>query len=394
MRLIMGLVILFFSVWLGLKIAEDPGLALFTYRDWSIEMPLWFAVLSLFLLLLVVYFVVRFWDKMDLSLYRWRSWVRFRRKNKSHLKTNRGLLELIEGRWRAAESHLLAGIEQSDTPLMNYLAAARAAHAQEAYAKRDEYLQKAHEVATPQTSIVVGLIQAELQLAQGQLEQVLATLYHLRTLAPAHREVLRLTYETYMRLQDWPALLTLLPHLRKSKVISILHYDELEQTIYYHLITEKQQSDLESWQAFWRTVPSKLQKNPRIVYAYVKQIHLYPAAVGEIEELIQRVLKKNWDIDLVHLYGMLLTAQPKKQLATAEKWLKLYPQQPILLLTLGRLCMRCQVWGKARHYLEESLQLEKNPETYAEYGKLLEQIGNATAAIQAYRAGLASVQAE
>ena len=38
------LIILIASVWLGLQIAEDPGLAFFSYKQWSVEMPLWFAV--------------------------------------------------------------------------------------------------------------------------------------------------------------------------------------------------------------------------------------------------------------------------------------------------------------------------------------------------------------
>lgn len=77
----------------------------------------------------------------------------------------------------------------------------------------------------------------------------------------------------------------------------------------------------------------------------------------------------------------------KKQLSRAEQYLKHYPAEPILLLTLGRLCVRCQLWGKARHYFEDSLTLQATPSTYAEYGKLLEQMGDTQAALTAYREG-------
>ena len=58
------------------------------------------------------------------------------------------------------------------------------------------------------------------------------------------------------------------------------------------------------------------------------------------------------------------------------------------LLTLGRICVRCQLWGKARAYFEDSLKLEMHRETLTEYGKLLEYLGDAAMAMQSYRDGL------
>ena len=46
-RLIIYLIILVAAVWLGLKIAEDPGYALFAYQRWTVEMPLWLAALGI-----------------------------------------------------------------------------------------------------------------------------------------------------------------------------------------------------------------------------------------------------------------------------------------------------------------------------------------------------------
>jgi HemY protein len=50
--------------------------------------------------------------------------------------------------------------------------------------------------------------------------------------------------------------------------------------------------------------------------------------------------------------------------------------------------MRCQLWGKAKSYLETSLKLTPFTETYAEYGKLMEQLGDQRAAMQSYREGI------
>ncbi|MEO8400872.1 MAG: heme biosynthesis HemY N-terminal domain-containing protein [Gammaproteobacteria bacterium] len=391
-RFIVGMIILILSVWLGLRIAEDPGLALFTYRDWSMQMPLWFAAVCLIVLTLFVYYLVRFIDGIDSSFYRWKNWLRWRRKNKSYSKTNRGLIELIEGHWRTAENFLLEGINQSDAPLVNYLAAAKAAHERGAFDKRDLYLRKAHDLA-PQADVAIGLTQAQLQLDQGQLEQALATLNHLRTITPLHAVVLKLLQKTYIRLADWKALLLLLPSMRKAKTLTPEQLDVMELRVYQELLsaTANKADNAETMHEFWKIVPRKAQKNSQLIYTYAKQLMRFPYTANEVEVLINTAVKKNWDSDLVRLYGLLVTENPKKQLSHAEKWMKHYPDQPILLLTLGRLCLQCQLWGKARGYLEESLRLEANPETYVEYGKLFEQLGDVSTALVNYRDGLGLV---
>src|SRR5580692_7393770 len=106
-RFIFILLLFVASILLGLKIAQDPGYAFFSYQQWSVEMPLWFAVLALIVLFLLLYGVLRFFDNVGFSVYRWKTWLRFRRKNQSYNKTNRGLIELIEGDWKNAEYYLL-----------------------------------------------------------------------------------------------------------------------------------------------------------------------------------------------------------------------------------------------------------------------------------------------
>lgn len=388
-RFLWLLIILFVSVWLGLKISQDPGYALFTYGHWTVEMPLWFAVIAVLIILIVLYGILRFFDNIDFSLYRLKNWLRWRRKYKSYNKTNRGLVELLEGRWRHAEHYLLEGVNQSDAPLINYLAAAKAAQEQGAFDRRDTYLRKAHHLA-PQSEVAIGLTQAQLQYEQGQLEQALATLGHLRTLAPKNVAVIKLLEKVYVRLSDWAALLKLLPFLRKAKVITNDQLGRFEINTYHEMLRAAgQKSDvLNAVKQAWDVVPKKFHDQPELVGEYAKLMLPYPEMAPELEALINRVLKKTWDTELVRLYGLLQGVDYKKQLSHAESWYKQHGNQPTLLLTLGRLCMRCQLWGKARGYFETSLKLEANPETFAEYGKLLEQLGETNLAMQNYHDGL------
>lgn len=392
-RFILFLIILIGSVWLGLKIAEDPGYALLTYRDWSIEMPLWFAAFSLVVAFFILYFLMRFLNYINTSFYRLRNWSYWRRKYKSYSKTNRGLIELIEGDWRIAENYLTDGIAQSDAPLINYLGLAVAAHELGEYEKRDRYLQTAHHLA-PQADLAIGLTQAQLQLKQGKYEQALATLDRLRQIAPKQPVVLKLLERVYIHLADWPNLLKLLPSLRKAKFIPEVYLDKLEQKVYQELLANmahKKSNDANAIRIVWDHVPKKFRKEPALVYAYVLAQFNHPDTAHELEELIQKTLKKTWDDHLAKIYGLLPSQNPAKQLVIVETWLKQYGNQPALLLTAARLCVHCQLWGKARTYYSECLRLENNRDAYIEYGKLLEQLEEMDVALENYRDGLVRI---
>jgi HemY protein len=109
------------------------------------------------------------------------------------------------------------------------------------------------------------------------------------------------------------------------------------------------------------------------------------------ENLVRETLRRQWDAELVRLYGLADSKNAAQQLATAEEWLKRHQRHPLLLLTLGRLAMRAQLWGKARAYLEASAGMEARAETYRMLGELLERMEEETLARDYYHKGLALV---
>lgn len=394
-RFIVFLFFLAASVFLGWKIAQDPGYALFSYQHWSVEVPLWLAVLGVIILFFFGYCILRIIDSISLSLYRWRNWRRWQNKNKSYNKTHRGLLELVEGHWKSAEHYLMEGVRQSDAPLINYLGAAKAAHEQGDYVKRNMLLTKAHEIA-PQAEVAIGLTEAKLQLQQGQLESAQAILLHLQTLAPKHPFVLKLLERLYIRLGDWQALLQLLPRLQKAHVVDDAYAKQFEAKLYCELLdsTNHKEEGLKALQSLWAQMPRRVQSNPTVLAHYAKHVVKYPEVADELEVSVRKAIGRSWDISLVRLYGVILAKDPVKQLSRAEGWHKEHLNQADLLLTLGRLSMRAQLWGKAKSYFEESLKLSTDPQTYVEYGKLLELLGEQRAAVENYREGLARIAAQ
>lgn len=94
---------------------------------------------------------------------------------------------------------------------------------------------------------------------------------------------------------------------------------------------------------------------------------------------------------LVNIYGRLRGADPGRQLTFAEDLLRTNEQDAALLLTVGRLCLRNQLWGKARHFLEASVAAEPSVEAYNELAALLDNLGEKDLALQCYRNALHAV---
>lgn len=110
-----------------------------------------------------------------------------------------------------------------------------------------------------------------------------------------------------------------------------------------------------------------------------------------VEKELAAALKSAWQSPLVRLFGLVEASDTTKQLKRAEGWLKNHDDDPDLLLAAARLCLRNELWGKARSYLETVISLRPTPEAYQEYGALLNQMGEADAAATAYRDGLGMV---
>jgi uncharacterized protein HemY len=69
------LIILFIAALLfGVEIVKDPGYAFFVYHGWSVQMPLWFALLLLLLLLFFMHIVTRLFYAVVFLKYSIKFW--------------------------------------------------------------------------------------------------------------------------------------------------------------------------------------------------------------------------------------------------------------------------------------------------------------------------------
>jgi HemY protein len=102
--------------------------------------------------------------------------------------------------------------------------------------------------------------------------------------------------------------------------------------------------------------------------------------------IIEEALERNWDGTLALLYGECADKDALERLERAEGWLKDRPGEGELLLTLGRLCVQRELWGKAQSYLEASLATQPTPAAHIALAKLYEQLGRPAEASRHFRA--------
>ena len=379
--------IILIAVVAGLLAHQDSGYVLFGRGYKTVEMSL-----SLFITLvlltcvtgyLLIRFIVRTWT-MPEKLRKWRQEQQALRSRKIALQ---GLINLSQGQWKKAERQLTRSVKNSDMPLLNYLSAAKAAQKQNAPDRRDHYLSLAHK-SMPNADFSVRLTQAELQFAHGQYEQSLATLVNLQSTSPKHPHILMLLCKLYERLHSWEDLKKLIPDLRKNDVLSEKQLIAIERDTYMELLKATNwKGRFVDLQNFWHSVSKELKKDPQVVAVYTSEL-IKLEKHDEAEQIIREVLKKEWHPELLGQYGLIKSSHPEKQLSFAESLIKEHEHNPLLLLTLGRLSMHNDLWGKARSYLEASIGHREMPETYKELGLLMEYLNENSLASEYFRKGL------
>lgn len=380
-------------VWFGMPLAEHKGYVLIAFQGFRYESSLWAFVALVLVIWLLIYGVRLSIRLLITSGGLINPWSRLHSRRRARLASEQGFLDLAEGRWARALRNLKQAANNSAQPLSYYLGAARAANELGQYEDSDGLLEQALN-RQPQAELAIALQHAELQLARGQTADALETLQVMRARHPHHHLVLRQLQQLYLQSGDWSALLGLLPDLRKEKALGNAELSELERQAWRGRLLQAgqpvdgdAQAALLVLQQAWQAMPAAQHQQPELVTVYAEQLRQL-GADAEAEELLRHFLQQHYDSALIRLYGLLRGRDLGKQLKTAEGWLKQHPQDAGLLLTLGRLCVHGQLWGKAQDYLESSLAFERHPETCAELARLMAQLGDLERSNSLYQEGL------
>ena len=375
--LLTALALLLLAAALAPLFKSDPGLVQINFLGWTIETSVLVLVLALLLLWFTVSFVVRLWRLPAETARR----VRDRRALD---QLEKGLLALTEGDWRTAEKALEKSASGHGRSTAQYLAAAQAADGQEAPERREYYLEQA-DSGGGKRRFLVELTRARLLLNAGHRAEALPILEALHQRRRRHTQVLELLARCYRELRQWEELQALLPSLRKAGVLDEDEVADLQLEMARQRLSEAQ--DAEDLQSRWKALPRSLRQAARSVEAFAERATALGAA-ERAEPVLRSQLKSAWSSSLALLYGDPSAPDIAARLKHAEKWLKDHPDDAALHLAMGRLCAASELWGKARHHMIRSLELEPSSGAFDSLGQLLERQGELELAMACFRNAL------
>ncbi len=367
----------------------NSGYVLVVAQPYRIELSLNLLAILLVVVFFISYFIVRLAVitlrlPTEVSEFRLR-----RRREKARRLMLEGLKAFFEGSYAKAEKASAAALELQESPVggaINAIVAARSAHELRKYSQRDEFITLAENKAPEEIALRL-MTQAELLLDERQSESALKILQSLRaTGARKHTAALRLELRAQQQLRNWGAVLDLVGQLDQRNAFD----KALIQQLRCNAHVENLKSRILNPQAlkeYWQAISSADKKDSRLAAAAA---HAH-TAIGDCliaHQIIEQSLDRLWDSELAELYAECVGNDAIRQIERAEAWLKSHPNDAGLLLALGKLCVHCELWGKAQNYLEASLSVEPSHPTHLVLAQLNERIGRPELAKDHYSKGL------
>jgi HemY protein len=390
MRLLIWLVALMAAA-IGIAVTArfNPGNVVLFYPPHRIDMSLNLFVVLAALLFLVLYGLVRAVNatmKMPERVAAYRQRKRERDGNKG---LRDALKALFEGRFGHAEKAAMRAAELSENAGLAALIGARAAHRMREPARRDAWLAGIAHDNTLKTARLMTV--TELLVDDHQPEAALEAVAELNASGQRHIHALQWSMKANQQARNWPEVLRLVRTLDKRKALHPALSSRLRELSYEALLSEGSH-DAESIRRVWAGVPTLDRTKPYIAARAAAAFNAR-GLHDEARAIAEDALKAGWDERVVRAYrdsaGPAGSASLLAQIENSEAWLKERPNDPELALTLGALCLKQKLWGKAQRYLEQALSDATDPDlardAHLKLAQMHEALGQGDEAAAHYR---------
>jgi len=372
-----------FALAVGLSLAArlNDGYVILALPPYRVELSLNFAILlglAGFALGYVLLRLVAHTLRLPLHVRAFRA---RRRGEKGRAAMLAALQAWFEGRYARAEKSAGEAYELGEAPALCALIAARAAGEMRELERRDQWLARAesHDADARQARLAV---QASLLLDDRRYGDALEVLRELSASGGKRIATQRMLMKAHQRLGHWDEVRRLATALGKRGVLAEVAATQLRITAQIEALRQ-QARDATGLAACWHGTEDKLDARVARTGA---QLFIALGDCRRAHEIVEAALESEWSGELILLYGECLGADILAQIERAEKWLKSRPRERALLLTLGRLCLAQELWGKAQSYLEASLSEEPSRSAHVALAQLFDRIGKPEDANRNFRA--------
>lgn len=368
---------------------HNSAYVLLVYPPYRIDMSLTLFVILILLLLLAGYSLVR----VVLSAVALPAHARRFREQREHAKSqallNTALNAYFEGRYAAAERAAVHAMELGEKSSLHTILAASSAHELRKYDKRDEYLTIVENKEVGDTTMRL-MATTKFMLDQHDPEAALDALEKLRaTGVKSHLGALSLELKAQQQAGHWDAALHIIAQLEQRQAIDVTVAAKLRQQAYGERLRELQ-SGTEVIN-YLKRIPDELRNRSKIAAIAARALMQFDECV-QAQRLLAESLNVHWDRTLITLYGDCQASDVIAQIEQAEQWLDHHREDADLLLALGKLCMRQQLWGKAQNYLDASISISPSHATYTALAALSERLGKSQETFRYYQQAMALKQ--
>jgi len=377
------LVLAALAVVLSLVLHGGGGYALFVLPPWRAEVSLNFLAIVVVVGFGLLYFLVRaFWHTLRLPSHV-RAFRRRRREEAGHEATLGAIQALFEGRFVRAEKLASKAVDMGASPGLAGLLGARAAQRLRDFARRDQWLEQSRQGGA-EWHVAQAMTRAELLLDERRYDEARSVLRVLHASGPKHVAALFLMLRAEQGLANWEEVLRIASALEKHDAMSPEALDSVRVNARVALLSRAPQ-DKEGLQRQWDMTPRSDRVRPKVA-GTAARVFMQLGDCRKAHRIIEDALERGWDADLALLYGECIDRDALERLERAEKWLKERPGETELLLTLGRLCVQRELWGKAQSYLEASLATRPTRDAHIALARLHERLGRSADAARHFRA--------
>ena len=378
MRVLIWLVALMAAA-IGIAVSAqyNPGNVVFFYPPYRIDLSL-----NLFLVLTVLSFMLMYGTLRALrATVTMPAKVAAYRQRKRERDGNKGLRDalkaLFEGRFGHAEKAAMRAAELPDNAGLAALIGARAAHRMRQGSRRDNWLAGVVNDNSLKTARLMTM--TELLVDDHQPEAALDAVAELTASGQRHIHALQWSLKAHQQAKNWPEVLRLVRSLDKHKALHPALSARLRELAYEAMLSDRSH-DAESIQRVWSTVPTADRVKPYIAARAAAAL----TARGlheEARQTAEEALKVEWDDRVVRAYRDAAAGAGSPsllaQIEHCEMWMKQHPNDAELALTLGSLCLKQKLWGKAQRYLELALSDATEPRMVREAHLKLAQMHEA-----------------
>jgi len=378
MRLFLWLVALMAAA-IGIAVTArfNPGNVVLFYPPHRIDMSLnFFCVLAaaLFVFLYAVIRALRATLKMPAKVAAYRQQKRERDGNKG---LREALKALFEGRFGHAEKAAVRASELPENAGVAALIGARAAHRMRQGARRDQWLARLNDDNAMKTARLMTM--TELLVDDHQPEAALDAVRELNASGTRHIHALQWSLKAQQQAKNWPEVLRLVRSLDKHRALHPALSARLRELAYADLLSDHT-NDAESLQRVWATVPNSDRVKPYVACLAATAFNAR-GLHDEARRVAEESLAADWDERVIRAYREAAapagSAALLAQIEACEKWLHTRPTDAELALTLGSLCLKQKLWGKAQRYLEQALSDASDPRMVRESHLKLAQMHEA-----------------